>query len=118
MVGILKKSAIHGLRIQYSTDDFAGKLEIQTNLALRGIIGLEAMSHISKLVGETADATNFTEIAHEYLTKWKQLGINHDAKPPHSTLTYNKSTHGVLHNLNNNDRLLNLNFIPKDIYTM
>lgn len=103
---------------QYSTDDFTGQLENQTNLALKGIIGLEAMSQISKMVGEDADADDFTATAHDYLRKWTKLGINHDANPPHSTLTYNNmSTHGLLYNLYN-DRLLNLSFVPQEIYDM
>ncbi|KAH9877777.1 hypothetical protein J1614_002994 [Plenodomus biglobosus] len=103
---------------QYSTDDFAGQLENQTNLALKGIIGLEAMSQISRMVGEDVDANDFTATAHDYLTKWTKLGINHDANPPHSTLTYNNmSTHSLLYNLYN-DRLLNLSFVPQEIYDM
>ncbi|KAF2848167.1 DUF1793-domain-containing protein [Plenodomus tracheiphilus IPT5] len=103
---------------QFSTDDFAGKLANQTNLALKGIIGLEAMSQISKIVGKDADADKFTTIAHDYLTEWTDLGINHAANPPHSTLSYdNMSTHSLLYNLYN-DRLLNLNFVPQEIYSM
>lgn len=39
-----------------STDDFAGWLALQTNLALKGIIGIKAMSEMADLVGETEDA--------------------------------------------------------------
>jgi len=41
---------------QLSTDDFAGWLALQTNLALKGIIGINAMSGISEIIGETEDA--------------------------------------------------------------
>lgn len=60
----------------------------QTNLALKGIIGIEAMANIASLTGNTADATNYTNIAHDYITQWQTLGIAHDASPPHTTLNY------------------------------
>jgi hypothetical protein len=101
---------------QLSTDDFAGHLANQTNLALKGIIGLEAMSQMSKLTGQTADSQNYTKIAHDYLTKWQDLGINKADNPKHATLTYNNvSTHGLLYNLYN-DKLLDLNFVPQEVY--
>ncbi|KAJ4362334.1 hypothetical protein N0V83_010427 [Neocucurbitaria cava] len=101
---------------QLSTDDFAGHLVNQTNLALKGIIGIEAMARMSKIIGETADADNYTSIAHDYITKWEALGINKAADPQHSILNYNNdSTHGLLYNLYN-DRLLNLSLVPQEVY--
>lgn len=41
---------------QLSTDDFAGWLALQTNLALKGIVGIKAMSEIAEIVGEKEDA--------------------------------------------------------------
>ncbi|KAH8702747.1 glutaminase GtaA [Phaeosphaeriaceae sp. PMI808] len=97
---------------QLSTDDFAGHLVNQTNLALKGIIGLEAMSQLSKAIGELGDAQTYTEIAHDYITKWQTLGINNAVTLKHSVLTYNNaSTHGLLYNLYN-DKLLALNLVP------
>jgi hypothetical protein len=101
---------------QLSTDDFAGHLVNQTNLALKGIIGLEAMSQMSRIVNETADAQNYTSIAHDYITKWQNMGINGAVDPKHSTLNYNNaSTHGLLYNLYN-DKLLGLNLVPQQVY--
>lgn len=103
---------------QLSTDDFAGHLTNQTNLALKGMIGLEAMSQISKLVGEDGDAENYTTIAHDYIDQWQTLGVNHDATPPHAILNYgNTSTHGLLYNLYN-DRLLKTDLVPQSVYEM
>jgi hypothetical protein len=103
---------------QLSTDDFAGPIKNQTNLALKGIIGLEAMSQISKIVGEDGDAQNYTNIAHDYIDKWQDLGINHGDNPSHATLNYgNTSTHGLLYNLYN-DRLLKTNLVPQSVYDM
>ncbi len=101
---------------QLSTDDFAGKLVNQTNLALKGIIGIEAMSQMAKLIGENDDASNYTNIAHDYIGKWETLGVNKNATPPHASITYNNiSTHGLLYNLYN-DKLLNLNLVPQEVY--
>ena len=101
---------------QLSTDDFAGHLSNQTNLALKGIIGIEAMSQISKLVGEVRDAQNYTDIAHDYITKWIELGNNLQANPPHSILNYSlPGSHGLLYNLYN-DKLVQTNLVPQEIY--
>ncbi|KAK4995293.1 hypothetical protein LTR66_004855 [Elasticomyces elasticus] len=45
---LLNYSLIPG--IQLSTDDFAGQLVNHTNLAIKGIVGLQAMSIISRIV--------------------------------------------------------------------
>lgn len=101
---------------QLSTDDFAGHLANQTNLALKGIIGIEAMSQISKLIGRNDDAQRFTEISHDYITKWQALSINTVANPPHTMLNYgNTTTWSLLYNLYN-DRLLNTNLVPQNVY--
>lgn len=103
---------------QLSTDDFAGHLVNQTNLALKGIIGIEAMSQLSSLVKETSDAQNYSTIARDYITKWQTLGINSEASPPHAILNYgNASTWGLLYNLYN-DKLLNTNLVPQEVYDM
>lgn len=63
---------------QLSTDDFAGWLSLQTNLALKGIIGIRAMSEISDILGETKDAKYYRDIADEYIDKWQDLGLSRD----------------------------------------
>jgi hypothetical protein len=45
---------------QLSTDDFQGQLANQTNLALKGIIAIEAMSVIAQKTGNMEDAQNFS----------------------------------------------------------
>ncbi|KAJ2905513.1 hypothetical protein MKZ38_005157 [Zalerion maritima] len=103
---------------QLSTDDFAGRLANQTNLAIKGIIGLKAMAVISETIGEYKDAKYFGAIADDYLGQWQGFGIAHDAEPPHTTLRYGKNeTHGLLYNLYG-DALLGLDFVPKSIYKM
>jgi hypothetical protein len=81
---------------QISTDDFAGSLANQTNLALKGIIGIKAMSVIAGMTGNTADAQNYSNIAHNYITQWQQYGIASNASPPHTTLDYgDTSSYGM-----------------------
>ncbi|KAG0651856.1 Glutaminase A [Hyphodiscus hymeniophilus] len=103
---------------QISTDDFAGSLANQTNLALKGIIGIEAMAVIANITGNTADAANYTNIAHSYINQWQVLGVAQDANPPHTTLGYGlNDTHGLLYNLYG-DAELNLGLVPEKIYDM
>ncbi|TVY85335.1 Glutaminase A [Lachnellula suecica] len=103
---------------QISTDDFAGSLANQTDLALKGMIGIEAMAVIANLTGNTADAANYTNIAHSYIEQWQVLGIAHDATPPHTTLAYGMNdTHGLLYNLYG-DAELSLNLVPQSVYDM
>lgn len=103
---------------QISTDDFAGSLANQTNLALKGIIGIEAMAVIANLTGNSADAANYTNIAHSYIDQWQVLGVAQDANPPHTTLGYGlNDTHGLLYNLYG-DTELNLGLVPQQIYDM
>ena len=103
---------------QISTDDFAGALANQTNLALKGIIGIEAMAVIANLTGNAATAENYSSIAHNYITEWQTLGIAMDANPPHTTLAYGMNdTHGLLYNLYG-DKELGLNLVPQSVYDM
>lgn len=101
---------------QISTDDFAGSLANQTNLAVKGIIGIEAMAQIANRTGHFADGANFTNIAHNYSTQWQTLGFALDANPPHSTLSYGMNdTHGLLYNIYS-DKELGLELIPQSVF--
>ncbi|KAK0664452.1 hypothetical protein QBC41DRAFT_328687 [Cercophora samala] len=71
---------------QLCTDDFAGWLANQTNLALKGIIGIKAMSEIADIVGEKEDAKFYRETAGEYIEKWQEYGISRDGT--HAKLAY------------------------------
>lgn len=103
---------------QLSTDDFAGTLQNQTNLALKGIIGIRAMGEIARLTGNTADEKNYNDIAIDYIDKWQGYGIAADANPPHTTLQYGANdTHGLLYNLWC-DLELGLNLVPQSVYDM
>ncbi|KAJ5390473.1 glutaminase [Penicillium cataractarum] len=71
---------------QLSTDDFAGWLALQTNLALKGIVGINAMSKLSELVGNEKDASYFKETANKYIAKWEEFGMSRDGS--HAKLAY------------------------------
>lgn len=45
---------------QQSTDDFAGHLELQTNLAIKGIIGIKAMSIIADALGDSSKSEHYS----------------------------------------------------------
>ena len=73
-------------RNQLSTDDFAGWLAYQTNLALKGIIGIRAMAEIADTLGETEDAKFYLNISETYIHKWQEYGISRDKT--HAKLAY------------------------------
>ncbi|KAI0455038.1 glutaminase GtaA [Xylaria acuta] len=105
---------------QISTDDFAGSLANQTNLAIKGIIGLRAMADISDLTDHADDAANYLDIANSYIQQWQDLGINSAADPPHTTLSYGDgASHGLLYNLYANSLLgFGYDFVPQSVYDM
>ena len=107
--------------LQLSTDDFAGRLANQTNLALKGIIGVRAMADVANYSGvANADMTSNTYLrtAQDYIAKWQGYGINSAADPPHATLAYNdNNSHGLLYNIYA-DRLLGLGLVPDAVYAM
>ncbi|KAK0720072.1 hypothetical protein B0H67DRAFT_574970 [Lasiosphaeris hirsuta] len=71
---------------QLCTDDFAGWLSNQTNLALKGIIGIKAMSEIATIVGKEEDAKHYRDISKSYIEKWEEYGISRDKT--HAKLAY------------------------------
>lgn len=100
---------------QISTDDFAGALANQTNLALKGIIGIEAMSVISSLTGNHEDSRNFSNIAHSYINQWEKIAIV-PGDLPHTNLAYgNETSWGLLYNLFA-DSELDLHLVNKKVY--
>jgi hypothetical protein len=82
---------------QLSTDDFQPPphLSNQTNLALKGIIAIEAMAEIARLTGNNADAAKYSNISQDYISNWQEMAVVTDANPPHTNLNYqDSSSHG------------------------
>ena len=97
------------------------------------------MSVIANLTSNAADATNYSNIAHDYISQWQTLGIAHDANPPHTTLNYGANDSfskislmtmllvrmnatdntmiDLLYNLYG-DKELNLGLVPQSVYDM
>jgi len=101
---------------QLSTDDFLGPLVNDTNLALKGIIGIEAMAQIANRTGHTADGVNYTNIAHNYIQQWYEFGINNDSRPEHSEAEYHqKDSYDLLYNLYG-DAELGLQLVKQQVY--
>ncbi|KAG6873728.1 hypothetical protein C0995_011547 [Termitomyces sp. Mi166 len=101
---------------QLSTDNFAGTLANQTNLAVKGIIGIKAMSQIYSILGNTAQSSNYSSIAADFVTKWQTLAMSSTGQ--HLTLNYgNSSSWGLTYNLYG-DKLLKLNLFPTQIYSL
>ncbi|KAF2275517.1 glutaminase A [Westerdykella ornata] len=71
---------------QLCTDDFAGWLALQTNLALKGIIGIKAFSELADLLDRTGDAQEHRNISDTYIEKWQEYGISRDGT--HAKLAY------------------------------
>ncbi|KAL9085348.1 MAG: hypothetical protein Q9165_007639 [Trypethelium subeluteriae] len=111
---LIEFSLIPGLQV--STDDFAGALANQTNLAIKGIVGLQSISLIARTIGNEADAENYSSIASSYYQQWEYLGI--DPSRNHTLLGYEwRSSWGLLYNIYP-DKLLNLGIISEEIYEM
>ncbi|TFK55924.1 DUF1793-domain-containing protein [Heliocybe sulcata] len=101
---------------QISTDDFAGSLANQTNLAIKGIVGIKAMSEIASLLGNTNTASNYSSIAASYVPQWQQYATASTGN--HLTLSYgNSSSWGLSYNLYA-DKLLGTNVFPSSVYEM
>ncbi|KAJ4478253.1 hypothetical protein J3R30DRAFT_2880603 [Lentinula aciculospora] len=101
---------------QLSTDDFAGTLPNQTNLAIKGIVGIKAMAKIADLLGDTSKSSNYSSIASSYASQWQTFATSSEGD--HLTLDYgNDSSWGLSYNLYA-DKLLQLNLFPESIYTM
>lgn len=71
---------------QLSTDDFAGWLALQTNLALKGILGIKAMAGLAEIAGADSDVKKFENISRVYIEKWEEYGISRDKT--HAKLAY------------------------------
>lgn len=71
---------------QLCTDDFAGWLANQTNLALKGIIGIRAMSDISDILDSPDDTDKYAKLAHDYVAKWQGFAVSRD--DTHAKLAY------------------------------
>lgn len=111
---LIEYSLLPGLQV--STDDFAGALVNQTNLAIKGIVGIQAMSFMSTLANDSFGSQNYSRTATNFYDRWEDLAIDPSGK--HAMLAYQwRSTYSLLYNTYPNV-LLDLNIIPNSLYEM
>ena len=63
---------------QLSTDDFAGWLSLQSGLALKGAIGINAMAELARMTGHEKDAKYYQNISTTYIAKWEEYAVSRD----------------------------------------
>ncbi|KAF4539734.1 uncharacterized protein LTHEOB_9852 [Lasiodiplodia theobromae] len=71
---------------QLSTDDFAGWLALHSNLALKGIVGIKAMSELAATMGYDDDVKYYQNVSDVYIEKWQEYAISRDGT--HAKLAY------------------------------
>ncbi|KAJ7617072.1 hypothetical protein FB45DRAFT_222278 [Roridomyces roridus] len=84
-----------------------------TNLALKGLIGIQAMFEISSLVSETADAQEYAANATSLIQSWVAM----TSSSGNLLSTYGSSTSGGLMYNMFADKLLKTNILPASAYS-
>ncbi|KAL9048432.1 MAG: hypothetical protein Q9206_006037 [Seirophora lacunosa] len=101
---------------QLSTDDFAGQLVNQTNLAIKGIVGIAAMSEIALLCSDPAASASYAATAASYYAQWETFAL--DPARTHTLLSYQwRSSYSLLYNVYP-ALLLDLPIIPDSLYAL
>ncbi|KAH8111930.1 DUF1793-domain-containing protein [Phellopilus nigrolimitatus] len=85
----------------------------QTNLALKGILGISAMAKISGFAGRSDDQTHYQSISTQYAQQWTSLA----SASGHLASSYGSASSGIMYNLFA-DKLLQLNLINSSVYNL
>ncbi|EJC98554.1 DUF1793-domain-containing protein [Fomitiporia mediterranea MF3/22] len=101
-----------------SSGDFSANTDFtspnQTDLALKGIIGIAAMARVAELAGLVSDQQNLSATASSALQLWQDQAVS----ASHVNFFYgNSSSSGMMYDLYA-DRLLRLNLVPDSVYTL
>lgn len=81
---------------QLCTDDFAGHLNHNTNLAVKAILGVEAYGILHRELGNTAEYEKYHNMAKEMAANWEKNAADGD----HTKLTFDKeNTWSLKYNL-------------------
>ncbi len=101
---------------QNQTDDFTGFIKSSANLALKGIVGVGAMSQIAEAAGNGPDAARYLAQAHKMIAKWVQLAMS--TQKDHLTLAYGHNNTWSLKYNAFPDKALHLDLIPESVLNM
>lgn len=103
----------HGLdpENQLTTDDFAGHVTHNANLALKAIDAMAAYADLAKLLHKDAEAKKYNDDAHAYAKKWMEM----DREGDHYKIAYDSpNTWSQKYNLVW-DKLLGYDLFPKSV---
>jgi hypothetical protein len=96
--------------LQNQTDDFTGFIAHSVNLALKGIIGIGAMSRIASLAGQDS---SYLETARSYISQWQANAT--DPSGQHLKLAYDQDGTWSLKYNGYADAVLGLGLIPASV---
>jgi len=101
---------------QLTTDDFIGHTQLNSGLALKGILGMATFARLSALVGNVPNELYYRQLVQEYIPIWFAESLHTDTD--HLKMEYNVTDgyqfkYNALH-----DKLLDLNVVPELVYQM
>jgi hypothetical protein len=99
--------------LQNQTDDFTGFIAHSVNLALKGIIGIGAISQIATAAGNKADAAHYLSTARGYITEWERMALDPSGK--HLKLAYDRDGTWSLKYNGYADSVLGLGLVPASV---
>jgi glutaminase A-like protein/uncharacterized protein DUF5127/uncharacterized protein DUF4964 len=99
--------------LQNQTDDFTGFIAHSVNLALKGIIGIGAMSRIAHMAGEASDAVAYLAKARDYIGQWQTKATDSTGK--HLKLAYDQDGTWSLKYNGYADAVLGLGLVPRSV---